>query len=489
MSISQGSPDFHAFIQALEAIVGRAHVLTSAEETRAYECDALSLHRALPLAVVLPLTEDEVIAVLALCREASVPIVPRGAGTGLSGGVRPLTDGIVLALSRMTRILRIDPEGPLAVLEPGVRNLAISEAVAPLGLAYAPDPSSQIACTIGGNVSENAGGLHCLKYGLTLHNVLAIRGVLASGEIVMLGGEAPDAPGLDLLPLVIGSEGMMMILTEITVRLIPKPAAVSLAMASFDSVSRCADAVADLLAAGLIPSGLEMMDRGAIEVAEAFSAAGYDLSAEALLLVECDGTPVEAAVEMAEVRRILTAAGARHIHEATSESDRQRLWSGRKNAFPAAGRAAPDYYCMDGTVPRRAVAGVLQRFRELETEFGLRCINVFHAGDGNLHPLILYNGRDPDEQHRAEAFGQAILEVCIASGGTVTGEHGVGVEKLDSLCLQFGDAERARFHALKAVFDPLKLLNPDKGIPLLHRCIELGRRRGHRPLPKGLEQF
>lgn len=478
-----------AFLESLRRVVGGRYVLTAPEETRVYECDALTLHRQLPLAVVLPASEAEVSGVLAVCHKAQVPVVPRGAGTGLSGGVRPLADGIVLVLSRMNRIVRIEPEGPYAIVEPGVRNLAISEAVAEYGLFYAPDPSSQIACTIGGNVNENAGGLHCLKYGLTLHHVLAVRGVLATGEVIELGGVAPDTPGLDLLPLVIGSEGMMVVVTEVTVRLVPRPEMARLALASFGSVASCADAVVAILEAGIIPAGLEMMDRGAVAVAEDFVAAGYDLAAEAILLVECDGSASNSAEEMQRTRQILEKAGALSVVEASDEAERQRFWSGRKNAFPAAGRAAPDYYCMDGTVPRKTVAGLLGHIRSLESVFGLRCINVFHAGDGNMHPLILYDGQNPEEVARAEAFGQAILEACIALGGTVTGEHGVGVEKLDSLCLQFGEGERTLFHALKRAFDPDGGLNPDKGIPTLHRCIELGRKRGGVTVPAGMTIF
>lgn len=475
--------------EALRLAVGAEHVLTDPEETRVYDSDALSFQRELPRAVVLPASEAEVIAVLAACRLVGAPVVPRGAGTGLSGGVRPLAEGIVLCLSRMSQIIKIDPEGPLAVLQPGVRNLAISEAAAAFGLCYAPDPSSQIACTIGGNVSENAGGVHCLKYGLTLHNVLAIRGVLSTGEVITLGGLAPESPGLDLLPVVIGSEGMMLVVTEVTVKLIPKPEAARLVMASFDSVERCASAVADILAAGIVPAGLEMMDQGAVAVAEDFVQAGYDLSAAALLLVECDGTPEEVTEDLSRVLRVLERAGASRCQAAADEAERLRFWSGRKNAFPAAGRAAADYYCMDGTVPRRALAGLLTEIGELSKTYALRCINVFHAGDGNMHPLILFDARKPGELDRAEAFGQAILEACLARGGTVTGEHGVGVEKLDSLCIQFGEGERALFHGLKAAFDPERLLNPDKGIPSLHRCIEFGRRRGSPGLSLGLEHF
>lgn len=480
-----------ALISGLIPIVGRAWVLDDPEETVTYASDALTAYRSVPDVVVLPEREDQVVAIVELCKQLNVPIVPRGAGTGLAGGVRPIAGGLVVSLARLNRIIDLDPEAGTATLEPGVRNLAISEAASPHGLFYAPDPSSQIACSIGGNVSENSGGVHCLKYGLTLHNVLKIRGVLSSGEIIEVGGESPDAPGLDLLPLIIGSEGMLLIVTEVTVRLIPKPACAKVAMASFDSIEACANAVAAIISAGIIPAGLEMMDQAATRAVEDFIHAGYDTEAAALLLVESDGTETEVLEEMERIRQVLGGAGVRSIVVSTSEAERQRIWSGRKNAFPAAGRVAPEYYCMDGTVPRRQMAPLLAHISMLERQHGLRCMNVFHAGDGNMHPLILFDGKIPGEWARAEAFGNAILEKCIALGGTVTGEHGVGVEKLDSLCVQFSDEERDVFHALKAVFDPLQILNPDKGIPTLRRCVEHGRKRmdAHSIRASGLEQF
>jgi glycolate oxidase len=480
-----------ALISGLIPIVGRAWVLDDPEETVTYASDALTAYRSVPDVVVLPEREDQVVAIVELCKQLNVSIVPRGAGTGLAGGVRPIAGGLVVSLARLNRIIDLDPEAGTATLEPGVRNLAISEAASPHGLFYAPDPSSQIACSIGGNVSENSGGVHCLKYGLTLHNVLKIRGVLSSGEIIEVGGESPDAPGLDLLPLIIGSEGMLLIVTEVTVRLIPKPACAKVAMASFDSIEACANAVAAIISAGIIPAGLEMMDQAATRAVEDFIHAGYDTEAAALLLVESDGTETEVLEEMERIRQVLGGAGVRSIVVSTSEAERQRIWSGRKNAFPAAGRVAPEYYCMDGTVPRRQMAPLLAHISMLERQHGLRCMNVFHAGDGNMHPLILFDGKIPGEWARAEAFGNAILEKCIALGGTVTGEHGVGVEKLDSLCVQFSDEERDVFHALKAVFDPLQILNPDKGIPTLRRCVEHGRKRmdAHSIRASGLEQF
>lgn len=466
-----------ALISGLIPIVGRDWVLDDPEDTLTYASDALTAYRRIPDVVVLPEREHQIVAIVKLCKTLGIPIVPRGAGTGLAGGVRPIAGGLVVSLARMSRIVDLDPLAGTATLEPGVRNLAISEAASTQGLFYAPDPSSQIACTIGGNVSENSGGVHCLKYGLTLHNVLKIRGVLSSGEILTIGGDAPDVPGLDLLPLIIGSEGMMLIVTEVTVRLLPKPACAKVAMASFDSITACANAVADIISAGIIPAGLEMMDQAATRAVEDFIHAGYDCEAAALLLVESDGTAAEVHEEMDRISQVLKGAGVRSIVVSESEADRQRIWSGRKNAFPAAGRVAPEYYCMDGTVPRRQMAPLLAHIAVLERQYGLRCMNVFHAGDGNMHPLILFDGKIPGEWARAEAFGNAILEKCIALGGTVTGEHGVGIEKLDSLCVQFSDDERAVFHALKAVFDPLQILNPDKGIPTLRRCVEHGRKR------------
>lgn len=480
-----------ALISGLIPIVGRDWVLDDPEETQTYASDALTVYRAIPEVVVLPEREDQVVAIVELCKKLKVPIVPRGSGTGLAGGVRPIAGGLVVSLARMNRILKLDPQTGTAILEPGVRNLAISEAASAYGLFYAPDPSSQIACSIGGNVSENSGGVHCLKYGLTLHNVLRIRGVLSSGEIIDIGGGFPDAPGLDLLPLMIGSEGMLLIVTEVTVRLIPKPACAKVAMASFDTIEACANAVAAIISAGIIPAGLEMMDQAATRAVEDFIHAGYDTQAAALLLVESDGTETEVREEMEHIAKVLKASGVRSIVVSSDEAERQRIWSGRKNAFPAAGRVAPEYYCMDGTVPRRQMAPLLSYISTLEHQYGLRCMNVFHAGDGNMHPLILFDGKIPGEWSRAEAFGNAILEKCIALGGTVTGEHGVGVEKLDSLCVQFSDDERDVFHALKAVFDPLQILNPDKGIPTLRRCVEHGRKRmDARSDPgTGLEQF
>jgi glycolate oxidase len=460
--------------ERLRRVVGAARLLQGTEQLRPYECDALILHKALPRAVVLAESEAEVCAVLRVCAELGVPVVPRGAGTGLSGGATPHPDGVVLSLARLDRILAIDRDTCTATVQPGVRNLAISEAAAAHGLCYAPDPSSQVACSIGGNVAENSGGVHCLKYGLTLHNVQRIRAVTMQGEIIECGGLAPDAPGLDLLPLLVGSEGMLAVVTEVTVRLVPVPQLARCILASFATVEDAATAVARLIAAGIIPAGLEMLDQAAAQLVEPHAQAGYDLDAAAILLCESDGTPDEVGEEIARMSEVLQAARATRLRVSADEVERQRFWAGRKNAFPAAGRAAPAYYCMDGTIPRRHLGEMLLSIQRMEREFGLRCPNVFHAGDGNLHPLILFDDADPDSVRRAEALGAAILAESVRLGGTVTGEHGVGLEKLDSMCLQFGAPELTAFEGVKRAFDTTGLLNPGKAIPTLHRCAELG---------------
>ena len=449
------------------------------EQTRPYECDGLSAFRQLPMVVALPESEAQVRAVLRICRALDVPVVARGAGTSLSGGAMPHASGVVLGLAKLNRILALDPQARVARVQPGVRNLAISEAAAPYGLYYAPDPSSQIACTIGGNVAENSGGVHCLKYGLTVHNVLRVRGLSIDGDELEFGSEAPDAPGLDLLAAVIGSEGMLAVVTEVTVRLVPSPPLARVVMASFDDVVRAGDAVARIIAAGIIPAGLEMMDRKTTEAVEPFVRAGYDLQAAAILLAESDGTPEEVDEEIARIEQVLRAAGATALRVSETEEERLRFWSGRKNAFPAAGRVSPDYYCMDGTIPRRNLGKMLAAIADMEQRYGLGCMNVFHAGDGNLHPLILFDANDPGQWARAERFGAEILELCVAFGGTVTGEHGVGVEKIDSMCVQFSPEERDTFFALKRAFDPCGLLNPGKAIPTLARCAEYGRMHVH----------
>ncbi len=469
-------PAVHA---QLAAILPPAALLTATEDTRPYECDGLTLYRAVPAAVAIPENEAQVVAILKRCHEARVPVVARGAGTSLSGGAMPDRNGVLLSMAKFKRILSVDPLARTAVVQPGVRNASITEAAAPLGLFYAPDPSSQIICTIGGNVAENAGGVHCLKYGLTVHNVRRVRGVLITGEVVEFGSDALDWPGYDLLALVTGSEGLLAVITEITVKLTPKPQQAQVALAAFDDIAQAGAAVSAVIAAGIVPAGLELMDQAATRAVEEFVHANYPLDAKAVLLVETDGTPEEVASEMAEIRRVLTEAGATEVRVSKDEAQRLLFWSGRKAAFPAVGRITPDYYCMDGTIPRKMLAPVLARIEALSKEYRLRCANVFHAGDGNLHPLILFDANAEGETERTEAFGAAILELCIEVGGTITGEHGVGVEKLPQMCVQFSAGELERFLAIKAAFDPDSLLNPGKGVPTLHRCAEFGKMHVH----------
>jgi len=471
--------DKAALIAALQACLPPGAVLFQAEDLRPYECDGLSVYRRLPLAVVLPETVAQVQAVLRLCHQRQVPVVARGAGTGLSGGALPQEDGVLLSLAKLQRILAIDPVRRLARVQPGVRNLAISQAVAQYGLYYAPDPSSQIACTIGGNVAENSGGVHCLKYGLTVHNLQQLVVATIDGELLTLGGDGLDAPGYDLLALLTGSEGLLGVVVEVTVKLLPLPACVQVVLAAFDEVAKAGAAVGQIIAAGIIPAGLEMMDKLAIQAAEAFAHAGYPVDAAAILLCELDGSQAEVPEQMQQVQQILTDSGATAIRCAQTEAERLAFWKGRKSAFPAVGRLAPDYYCMDGTIPRHRLPTVLQRISDLSKTYGLAVANVFHAGDGNLHPLILFDANQPGELQRAEAFGGEILTLCVEVGGTITGEHGVGMEKIDQMCVQFQAAELSQFHAIKAVFDPDGLLNPGKAVPTLHRCAELGAMHVH----------
>lgn len=472
-------PPKEQVVLALRAIVPPHCVLSREEETRPYECDGLSLYRSLPIAVVLPETEVQIQNILKLCKRLNVPVVARGAGTGLSGGAMPHAQGVLLGLAKFNQIQHLDAQCAMAVVQPGVRNLAVSEAAAPFGLYYAPDPSSQIACTIGGNVAENSGGVHCLKYGLTIHNVLKVRMVTMDGDVVELGSLAPDSPGLDLLSVFVGSEGMLGIVTQVTLRLTPKPALASVIMASFDDVEKASDAVGQIIGAGIIPAGLEMMDKQATQMVEPFVKAGYDTQAEAILLCESDGTVEEVAEELERMQQVFERAGATRLQVSSSEAERLTFWAGRKNAFPAAGRVSPDYYCMDGTIPRRRLGDVLKAIQKMETQFGLRCANVFHAGDGNLHPLILFDSNYPDEVRRAEDFGAAILELCVEVGGTITGEHGVGMEKINQMCVQFNRDELDSFMAVKRAFDPACLLNPEKVIPTLARCAEYGKMHVH----------
>ncbi len=473
-------------VAALAQLLPADAILSRHEDTTPFECDGLTAYRESPLVVVLPETEAQVAAILRVCHQLDVPVVARGAGTGLSGGALPHAMGVTLSLARFNKIVKIDPIACTAVVQCGVRNLAISEAAAPYGLYYAPDPSSQIACTIGGNVAENSGGVHCLKYGLTLHNLLEVRGFSASGEAVTFGSAALDAPGLDLLSLLVGSEGMLAVTIEVTVKLIPKPQLARCIMASFADLESAGNAVAAVIAAGIIPAGLELMDKRMTAAVEDFVHAGYDLEAAAILLCESDGTVEEVEEEIQRMSEVLQASGATRITISSNEAQRLKFWSGRKNAFPATGRISPDYMCMDSTIPRKRLAEMLRAIEAMEEKYSLRCVNVFHAGDGNLHPLILFDANQADQLHRCELFGAEIMETSIRLGGTITGEHGVGVEKLNSMCVQFSHDEREQMFAVKRAFDPQQMLNPGKVIPSLQRCAEYGKLtvlRGLLPFP------
>ncbi len=466
-------------LERLRAILRPDSILTEKETLRPYECDGLSVYRRLPLAVVLPETVEEIQAIARLCSELEIPIVARGAGTGLSGGALPLEEGLLMSLAKLNRILEIDPENATARVQPGVRNLAISQAARPHGLYYAPDPSSQIACTIGGNVAENSGGVHCLKYGLTVHNIFQVRIVTIEGELLTLGSGMLDAAGYDLLALITGSEGLLGIIVEVTVRLLPLPERAQVVLAAFDDIEKAGEAVGAVISGGIIPAGLEMMDRLAIQAAEDFAHAGYPRDAEAILLCELDGTNAEVSEHVASVRKIMNQCGAREVRTAADEAERQLFWKGRKSAFPAVGRISPDYYCMDGTIPRRELPRVLKQIAIWSQEYGLPVANVFHAGDGNLHPLILFDANKPGELEKTEEFGRRILTLCVEVGGSITGEHGVGMEKLDAMCSQFEAAELNQFHVIKQAFDPKGLLNPGKAVPTLHRCAEFGAMHVH----------
>ncbi|MFG6665993.1 glycolate oxidase subunit GlcD [Halomonas sp. HNIBRBA4712] len=471
--------DKHEVLNALERAAPTLTLLSREEDLRPFECDGLAAYRVLPMLVALPENLAEVEALLKSCYAFGVPVVTRGAGTGLSGGALPLEQGVLLVMSRFNKIIDVDPDARLARVQPGVRNLAISEAAAPYGLYYAPDPSSQIACSIGGNVAENAGGVHCLKYGLTVHNVLRVDVLTIEGEHMTLGSNAFDAPGFDLLALINGSEGMLGVVTEITVKLLPKPTVAKVLMASFDDVEKAGQAVGDIIAAGIVPGGLEMMDKLAIQAAEDFVRAGYPLEAEAILLCELDGVEADVDDDCETVRQVLEHAGATDIQQAKDEAERAKFWAGRKNAFPAVGRMSPDYYCMDGTIPRKELPRVLKGIAALSEESGLRVANVFHAGDGNMHPLILFDANKEGELELAEDVGGKILELCVAAGGSITGEHGVGREKINQMCSQFQPDEISAFHAVKAAFDEKRLLNPGKNIPTLARCAEFGAMHVH----------
>ncbi len=467
-------------VEALRGLLPAEAVIDDADALRVYECDGLTAYRQLPMIVVLPETTEQVSRILAMCHERAVKVVPRGAGTGLSGGALPLADGVTLGLGKFKRILDIDYGNRCVVAQAGVTNLAISDAVAEAGFYYAPDPSSQIACTIGGNVAENSGGVHCLKYGVTTNNVLGVEMVLMSGEVVRFGGKHLDAEGYDLLGVTTGSEGLLGVITEITVRILKKPATARALLVGFPSIEAAGDCVGRVIAGGIIPGGMEIMDRAAVAAAEAFCHAGYPLDVEALLIVELDGPQVEVDELIGRVRGIAEDCGATTLRVSQSEAERESFWAGRKAAFPAIGRISPDYYCMDGTIPRGRLPEVLKRIGELSEKYGLAVANVFHAGDGNLHPLILYDANKPGELEKTEAFGADILKLCVAVGGVLTGEHGVGVEKRDLMGVMFNEADLNQQQRLKCAFDPDGYLNPGKVFPTLHRCAELGRMHVHK---------
>ena len=478
--VPMSRPDRQELARLFRAILPHESVIDAPTSLAAYECDGLSAYRQTPLLVLLPETIVQVRQVVRLCNEREIPVVSRGAGTGLSGGALPHADGIVLSLAKMNRIIKLDQLSRTALVEPGVRNLAVSEAAKPFGLFYAPDPSSQIVCSIGGNVAENAGGVHCLKYGLTLHNVLGVKLVTASGALLVIDQLSMQSQGFDLLALVIGSEGMLGVVVEVTLKLLPIPECARVVMGVFDSVEKAGNSVADIIAEGIIPAGAEMMDNPAIRATEDFVHAGYPVEAAAILICELDGTEEEVESQITRVERVMKAAGATETRLAKDEAERLLIWSGRKAAFPAVGRLSPDYYCIDGTIPRKALGTVLNEIGRLSEQYGLRIANVFHAGDGNLHPLILYDANIPGELEKTEQLGSKILQLCIEQGGTITGEHGVGIEKIGEMCIQFSDQERNQFHAIREAFDPKCILNPGKAIPTLARCAEHNAMHVHR---------
>jgi glycolate oxidase len=468
-----------SFLEKIKCLLPEALIIADEELLRVYECDGLSAYRQLPRCVALPENVDQVQAIMRLCHDEEVPVVARGAGTGLSGGAMPVADGLVLGLAKFDQIIQIDPAQRIARVQPGVRNISVSEAVAKYGLFYAPDPSSQIACTIGGNVAENSGGVHCLKYGLTVHNIMSIKVVTMSGELIEIGSQALDSAGYDLLALMTGSEGMLGVIVEVTLKLLPKPQYKKVLLADFNEIEDAGNAVAAIIAAGLIPAGLEMMDKGAIRAVEDFIHAGYPVEAAAMLLCEVDGAEEDVSEEFLKLEQILQQSGVNEIRVAEGKEESEKFWAGRKAAFSAAGRITPDYYCMDGTIPRKHLAKVLTRISEMSVEYELGVVNVFHAGDGNLHPLILYDISIPGELERVEEYGGKILELCVEVGGTITGEHGVGIEKINQMCVQFIPQELLQFHGIKAAFDPKGLLNPGKAIPTLNRCAEFGAMHVH----------
>lgn len=479
------------FVDKLARLLPKELIIADEELLRAYECDALSAYRQLPSYVVMPESVDQVQAIMRLCHQENVPVVARGAGTGLSGGAMPVEDGLLLSLAKFNQIVHLDPDQRIATVQPGVRNISVSEAVEKYGLFYAPDPSSQIACTIGGNVAENSGGVHCLKYGLTVHNILAVKLITVTGELLEIGADSLDSAGYDLLALMTGSEGMLGVIVEVTLKLISKPLNNRVLLAAFDEIEEAGKGVADIIASGIIPAGLEMMDNGVIRAVEDYLHAGYPVDAAAILICEVDGAEEEVDEECRKVKAILEVAGASDVRVARNKEEGDKFWEGRKSAFPAVGRIAADYYCMDGTIPRKHIGSVLNRIDELAKQYKLGVVNVFHAGDGNLHPLILYDVSIEGELERAEELGGKILEVCVEVGGTITGEHGVGIEKINQMCVQFNAEELVQFHAIKNAFDPKGLLNPGKAIPTLNRCAEFGAmhiHRGELPHPD-LERF
>ena len=467
-------------LEELKAFLKTDQIIADKSSIQVYQRDGLSGYSGTPGMVLLPESENDIVKIVKTCSKYSIPVVTRGAGTGLSGGAVPTNGSIVLSTSRLNKILKVNPAQRTAVVQPGVRNIAISEKVKEFNLFYAPDPSSQIACSIGGNVAENSGGVHCLKYGLTLHNVVNVRAIDCEGNVINFGLDSFDSPGLDLLSLIVGSEGMLAVITEITVRLLPRPRSAKVIMASFNAVEDAADAVAGIISEGIVPAGLEMMDGGMVQAVEDFVHAGYDTEAAAILLCESDGMAAEVDEEIDLMVGTLKKFGASKCLVSADDHQRDLFWSGRKNAFPASGRLSPDYYCIDGTIPRKKVGVMLKEIKRMEGFYNLRCINVFHAGDGNLHPLILFDSAQPGEFEKTEKFGEEILDLCVKFGGTITGEHGVGLEKLGSMCVQFSEDERNTFSAVKFSFDEKNIFNPGKVIPVLSRCIEKGRKHVHR---------
>jgi len=463
-----------ALLEDFSRITPPLSVIADQERLRPFETDAFISHRAMPMCAVLPENEAQVAAILRFCSARGVPVVTRGAGTGISGGAIPRDDGVLVVLTRLNQLKSLDPLARTACVGPGMRNLAVSEAAALYGLFYAPDPSSQVICSIGGNVAENSGGVHCLKYGLTTHNIMQVRVVLSGGEVVTLGAKSLDAAGYDLLAVITGSEGLLGLISEIVVKLTPQPEHVETLLAAFPSVNDAANAVGLIIGGGVVPAALEMMDKMVIEACEKFMAAGFPLDAEALLLIELDGVREEVAEQLVEVERVLKDCHAREIRRAKDDTEREKLWKARKGAFAALATIRPDYYTIDGTIPRRCLPEVLDRYYALAQEYGMMVANVFHAGDGNLHPCIFYDAAVPGEMERSEELGGKMLEICVEVGGTITGEHGVGIEKLKQMCVQFRPNELAAFHAVKAAFDPSGILNPGKGVPELKRCAEWG---------------